>query len=85
MSAYWVKFADGTAGCIETTAGQNPAVVAANATGRIVASVATLPHPAEPRLNKIEHPKHGASPSFCYRPEQCKGRTACPQPYSCTE
>ena len=38
-----------------------------------------LPYPANPRLD-VRH----ECPSFCYRPNQCKGRTSCPTAPSCT-
>lgn len=38
-----------------------------------------LPYPSDPRLDV-----RSECPSFCYRPERCKGRTACPHGPSCT-
>jgi hypothetical protein len=49
------------------------------AEGNSVSEVSTLPYPAMPRFNT------DSCPDFCYSPEQCKGRTACPKSYSCTE
>ena len=79
MTAYWVRFSDGhKPGCVEADSEAQAGITAA-AFGA-VKDTRCLPHPAEPRLNR-----ESDCPSFCYKPEQCVGRTACPQSYACTE
>ena len=85
MNAYWINFEGHRSACVEADDEQAATAIAAEATGSAVKTCAVLPYPAEPRLNKFEHPKWGISPSFCFKPTECKGRTACPQSYSCTE
>jgi len=41
--------------------------------------------PAKPIIWQFEHPVNGKCPPFCHSPKQCQGRTACPQPYACSE
>jgi len=75
---FWVTFLDGKkAVCIETTSAAEARAIG-DAMGK-VREVKTLPYPAEPRTHPTD------CPSFCYRPNDCAGRTACPQRYSCTE
>jgi hypothetical protein len=89
MPAYWVTFKDRPAGCVEAQDETSALVAARIATRNNPVKAEILPYPANPRLVKKEYtdPKgHKYNcPSFCYKPEQCKGRTCCPQRYSCTE
>lgn len=85
MSSFWINFDGHKAGCVEADDWQNAKIIAEKETGFSVTTVEPLPYPAEPRINKVEHPKWGVCPSFCFKPEQCKGNTSCPQRYSCTE
>lgn len=87
MSAFWVVFKRGSALCVE-----GPTEAAAKERAETIGpvhSIRTLPYPAEPRMDPPEtYTENGvarAIPPFCFRPEQCAGRTACPQRYSCTE
>lgn len=90
--AWWVTFETGEPGCVEVKFdpprwGKDciPEVsrVAAEATGRAVKDVQSLPYPANPRLVKAEHPEYGACPSFCFQPRICAGHTSCPRSYAC--
>ncbi|WP_417615378.1 hypothetical protein [Parasphingorhabdus sp.] len=98
--AFWVKFETGEPGCVEvefekmnglSPKEQTSLVIetAERETGRKVVSVDRIPYPASPRLVKVYYEiKPGvkeACPSFCYSPEQCKGRSSCPKNYSCCE
>lgn len=97
---YWVTFKDGYAGCVETIHGMtgidhkkqiegvkslfNEWTKEVKEHGEVV-SVESLPYPASPRLITVSWLNGGACPSFCFKPNQCKGNTSCPQNYSCTE
>lgn len=86
---FWIKFATGSAACVEAKDEAAAKTLAAELGKREVVSATILPYPADPRLNKHEHELTDGSksscPSFCYSPEQCKGRTACPKSYACSE
>jgi hypothetical protein len=86
---FWIKFSTGSPACVEAKDETEAKTLAAELGKREVVSATILPYPAEPRLNKHEHTFTDGSKdvclSFCYTPEQCKGRTACPKNYSCTE
>lgn len=88
MPAYWIKFKNGKNGCVEALDETAAKVSGRMVTGSDVVSIDRLPYPAEPRLIKVKH-KHNDQeyhiPSFCYTPEQCKGKSCCPKSYSCTE
>lgn len=80
MAAYWITFEGHRASCIEATSSAQAIANAALITGCKVISHDILPYPAEPRIGE-----KSSCPSFCYHPETCKGHTACPRNYSCTE
>lgn len=91
MSAFWCEFAGRSSACIEVAhgAGEDAARAAAEAaTGATVIRIDHLPYPAEPRLNTIDHKWDGQvihMPSLCFAPTKCRGKSACPQRYSCSE
>lgn len=94
MNAYWIKFTDGTEACCEGQTDFDAQRIAEKVSGKTVAdkpnswtagNVTPLPYPASPVLWQLDHPVVGKCPTFCHAPKQCKGRTACPQNYSCTE
>jgi hypothetical protein len=80
--AYWVHFADGRRACVERPEGDERHVneFAAELAGSRVVEFWSLPYPAEPRLNRV-----GTCPSFCFTPERCKGRSACPREHACDD
>lgn len=83
-NTYWVTFADRAAGCIDCSPDEDPLAIAGGL-GQIKA-IECLPYPARPVLHRYANPgPHGHCPEFCYAPQQCKGRTACPQSYACSE
>lgn len=89
MSAFWVRFSSGPrVMCVE---GKDEAAARERAaTVGTVKDIRTLPYPANPRMEPHETyttacGKAEPIPAFCYKPEQCAGRTCCPQPYACTE
>lgn len=85
MRSYWVTYNGTQTGCIEATDEKAAAALTKEITGFDATSVKDLPYPANPRLNKYEHPSYGVCPSFCFAPATCCGRTSCPQSYSCVE
>lgn len=85
IGPYWVTFEHYASGCVEALNEAEARRIGEEIAGQPVADCDKIPYPAHPRLNKHIDPKFGACPSFCYAPEQCKGRGCCPQNYSCTE
>lgn len=83
MFAYWLTFKNRGPGCIEAST-EAEAIEISKAHGE-VATCNRLPYPADPRLHKYIDPKWGACPSFCYKPNQCVGKSCCPQNHSCTD
>jgi hypothetical protein len=77
---YWVEFDSRAAVCVEATDPIEATSLAVAETKASVVKVRVLPYPAEPRVGE-----RGDCPSFCYRPRECAGRTACPQAYACSE
>ncbi len=78
-SAWWVKFSARSPVCVEAIDEHAARGKAAGETGCIPTSVERLPYPAEPRVGD-----RSECPSFCYRPQDCVGRTSCPTAPSCT-
>jgi hypothetical protein len=74
---YWVRFADHAPGCVEAVTKDEAGERAAKF-GK-VEKIQSLPYPANPRLDV-----RSDCPSFCYSPESCAGRRACPKHYSCS-
>lgn len=80
MIPYWIKFIGRTPACVEAANPQSARTLAKELTGCEVTACDVLPYPASPQLNRVS-----GCPPFCHSPEQCKGRTACPQHYACSE
>lgn len=92
MNTYWLTFTDKTQAACQGGSEYDAKIIAEKITGKTVEggkwrdiAAEPIPYPAEPCVWKFEHPVHGKTPSFCHAPKQCKGRTSCPQNYSCTE
>lgn len=86
IGPYWVTFENYASGCVEALNETEARRLGEEIAGQPVADCDRLPYPAHPRLNIHVIPELGqACPSFCYAPQQCKGRGCCPQNYSCTE
>ena len=81
MNPYWIKFETGPSGCVEAANEEEALKLASQITGRKAVKAETLPYPATPRLN----PSPDSMPSFCWDPENCKGRRSCPKHISCIE
>lgn len=84
-ASWWVKFNDGKSACVDAKDEGHAIQLGSELSGKQAVSADRLPYPATPRLNANRHPKFGMCPAFCYRPDQCKGRTSCPQNYACSE
>lgn len=91
MQGYWITFTDGSKGYCEGNSAYDAKKIAEHLTGKTVKGgkfkdidAVILPYPAEPVIWQLDHPVDGKTPRFCYRPEQCKGKTCCPQCPSCT-
>lgn len=96
MQSYWLKFTDGTTACCQGQGLYDAKRIAEHLTGKTVSGGQyessdppiegkPLPYPAEPSIWKFEHPVVGKTPSFCFRPAQCAGRTSCPQSRACDD
>ena len=93
MQGYWIKFTDGSRGYCEGQSPYDAVQIAQHIAGKTVDAgpnewkpqLETLPYPAKPIIWQLDHPIHGKTPAFCFAPNECCGRTACPQNYSCTE
>ncbi len=92
MNAYWLDFTDGSHACCEGQSEYDVKRIAEKLTGKKVKggdykdiAARVLPYPASPLIWQFDHPTCGKCPPFCYRPEQCAGKTACPQSRACSE
>lgn len=98
MQSFWLKFKDGSEACCDGQTAFDAVRIAEHISGKTVnlagankykpeesENVNRLPYPALPRIWAFEHPVDGVCPEFCHDPKKCKGKTACPQSYSCTE
>jgi hypothetical protein len=79
MTPYWLVFLGREAACVESSSEIEARILGEQLTKRDVVGIWPLPYPAEPRLGA------STTPSFCFQPETCKGRTSCPRRHSCTE
>ena len=86
---YWCRFDGRVSATVEAESEDAARKLGEELSGHKVVALQVLPYPADPRLTMHEHTypdgKSLHCPSFCYAPEQCKGRTACPKSYSCCE
>lgn len=92
MNGYWLTFTDGSKGYCQGGSEFDAKQIAEKLTGKKVAggeyrdiAAKSLPYPANPVIWQLDHPVSGKCPTFCHAPNQCAGRTSCPQSYSCTE
>ncbi len=95
MQGFWIKFTDGSSGYCEGESAYDAVNIAEKLTGKTVApnegdtkydpKLPSLPYPANPVIWQFDHPVNGKCPAFCFRPNDCKGHTSCPQNRSCTE
>ena len=94
MRAFWIKFTDGSEACCEGQTDYDAQQIAEKISGKTVAGspnkwtageVKPLPYPASPRIWGFDHPCNGKTPTFCYAPKECNGKSSCQQRRSCTE
>lgn len=92
MQGFWLTFTDGSNGYCQGGNEYDAKKIAEKLTGKVVAggeykdiAAKPLPHPATPVIWQLDHPVYGKSPPFCSRPDECAGKTSCPQNYACTE
>lgn len=88
MQGFWIKYTlDGStkAGYCQGFDERDAARITEKLTGGKFVSAQPLPYPAQPIIWQFDHPVHGMCPPFCYSPESCAGRTACPKSYACSE
>lgn len=95
MQGYWIEFTDGSKGYCQGQNAFDALAIAEKLTGKTVKipdggskyspNLSSLPYPATPVIWQLDHPVVGKCPPFCFKPDQCKGKTCCPQNRSCTE
>lgn len=94
MEGYWITFTDGSSGYCEGLSPYHAVQIAEKLSGKKVnipdadkwkTNVQTLPYPATPVIWQFDDPVNGKCPAFCHDPKNCKGRTACPKNYACSE
>lgn len=94
MQGFWLKFNDGSHGYCEGANAYDAVKIAEHLTKKTVVDTGdnkyqpklkTLPYPASPVIWQFDHPVNGKCPEFCHDPHNCKGRTACPKNYACSE
>ena len=98
MICYWLKFEDGTESYCEGQSAADAKSIAEKLTGKTVAGGDDFKYRADENPNiqrlpysrgrdiiwKFEHPVYGQSPGFCHGGKECRGRSACPQNYACS-
>lgn len=94
MNGFWLKFTDGSKGYCEGQNAYDAVKIAEKLTGKTVVVggdnkyqpvLDSLPYPATPVIWQFDHPVNGKCPAFCFRPDQCAGKTCCPQNRACDE
>lgn len=93
MQGFWITFEDGSQGYCEGHNAYDAKRIAEKLTGKKVKcegsewkpELPILPYPANPVIWQLDHPVNGKCPAFCFKPNECKGCSSCPQNYSCTE
>jgi hypothetical protein len=86
MNAYWITFEDGTKACSEGANAHDAKLIAEYISNKKSVLVPfQIPYPSPPVLWQFDHPVNGKMPHFCYTPNECKHRTACPHPRACND
>jgi len=76
----WVTFKDKSGGYVEAKSHEEAMRIAKEKTGKEPERSDYLPYPANPIIHQLD-----SCPPFCYSPWQCKGFSACPKDYACSE
>ena len=79
LYGYWITLQSGKQGYYESHTPKD-ALLGTAVEGSVVVHADTLPYPANPIFQKLS-----GCPAFCSTPQQCKGKTACPKRYACSE
>lgn len=85
MQPFWITFSDGSAACCEGQSMLDAKLIAERLTGKTSVKAEVLPYPAHPVIWQFNHPVYGVTPTFCFSPSRCVGRTACQRSISCVE
>ena len=92
MRAFWLTFTDGSEACCEGQNEYDAKRIAEHFTGKTVAGgkyenieAKPLPYPANPIIWAFEHPISGRTPTFCFTPKECVGRSSCPRNRACND
>lgn len=80
MKPYWVTFSGRASVCIEAATSDVAKEQAGRITGAVVLTAKSLPYPAEPQIGE-----YSGVPQFCWRPDTCAGKSACPRNPACSE
>jgi hypothetical protein len=99
MKAFWITFEDGSKACCEGQHPGDAASIAEYISGKSVMrkpdhkearvwqheclEIEELPYPASPRIWAFDHPVNGKHPEFCWKPDQCAGKSCCPRKIAC--
>jgi hypothetical protein len=88
----WIKFEDGTGGCVIQPPGfdgllgaEEAMQIATEITGKKAISCEALPYAAGPVLNRKDDWPPGWAMTLCFSPEECRGHSSCPKRYACSE
>lgn len=84
MAHFWCRFPTHAAGCICTDNETKARLIAKAKTGEEPVSIQTLPYPANPRIFWSDR-KGQRVPSFCFDPDNCAGKSACPKEFVCDD
>lgn len=101
MRAFWIKFEDGSKACCEGQSKADAASIAEKISEKRVARmpgkddsptwrgedlmIERLPYPASPRIWAFDHPVSGKHPAFCFKPDECAGKSCCPRRIACDD
>lgn len=94
MKPFWLTFEDGGQACCEGYNAEDATRIAEHLTDKTVKrpgkapswwskpapDAEPLPYPANPCIWRFDHPVHGKTPAFCFRPKECAGKNCCPCP-----
>jgi hypothetical protein len=80
MGAYWLIFPTAEAGCVEAESEGEANIIGQKERGEPPKTIKILPYPADQRIGK-----RTGTPSFCFQPDKCQGRSSCPRRISCVE
>lgn len=98
--AWWIKFSDGTEGCVELVGDERPQIGpgpvdwtahTVEYRKRLTAKAEAVGHGTPLQIDQLPYPANprlglaSNCPSFCSQPAKCLGRGSCPRSYACSE